>query len=86
MLGVARFPIILDAETTAGVTAGTNLCISTLGSITGAIKHYRQNNVDFQTFIIMAITGAIGAFIGSFLTSYIPHDVFTCYNWNNSIL
>lgn len=72
VLGVVRFPIILDVETTASVTAGTNLGISTLGSITASIKHYRQNNIDFQIFIIMAVTGAVGAFIGSFLTSHIP--------------
>jgi len=72
VLGVVRFPIVLGAETTASVAAGTNLGISTLGSIAGAIKHYRQNNVDFQIFVIMAITGAIGAFIGSFLTDYVP--------------
>ncbi len=28
--------------------------------------------MDFQIFVTMAITGAIGAFAGSFLTSYIP--------------
>jgi uncharacterized protein len=72
VLGVVRFPVILDSETAASVTAGTNLGISMLGSITASIKHYRQNNIDFQIFIIMAITGAIGAFIGSFLTSYVP--------------
>jgi uncharacterized protein len=72
VLGVVRFPIVVTAETTASVVAGTNLAISTLGSIAGAVKHYRQRNIDFQVFKIMAITGSIGAFIGSFLTSFVP--------------
>ncbi len=72
VLVVVRFPIVLSIEPTASITAGTNLGISTLASITAAIKHYRQNNIDFQVFSIMAVTGAIGAFIGSFLTAYIP--------------
>ncbi len=72
VLGVVRFPLVLGAETSASIAAGTNLGISTLGSITAAINHYRQNNVDLQVFITMAITGAIGAFIGSFLTRYAP--------------
>ena len=72
VLGVVRFPIVVSAETTASVVAGTNLGISTLGSITATVKHYRQNNIDFRVFRIMAITGAMGAFMGSLLTSYIP--------------
>jgi uncharacterized membrane protein YfcA len=72
VLGVVRYPLVLGAETTASIAAGTNLGISTLGSIAAAISHYRQNNVDFQVFITMAITGAIGAFIGSFLTKFVP--------------
>jgi uncharacterized protein len=54
------------------ITAGTNLGVSTLGATTAAIRHYRQNNIHFRFFAIMAITGAAGAFIGSFLTSYVP--------------
>jgi uncharacterized membrane protein YfcA len=51
------------------MVAGTNLGISTLSSIAATIKHSRQKNIDFQVFKIMAITDAIGAFIGSFLTN-----------------
>ena len=72
VLGVIRYPIILDIETSVSVTAGTNLGISTLGSITSSIKDYRQNNIDFQVFIMIAVTGAIASFVGSFLTNYVP--------------
>ncbi len=72
VLGVVRFPIVFCIEPTASIAAGTNVGISTLASITAAIVHHRQNNIDFQVFSIMAVTGAIGAFIGSFLTGNIP--------------
>lgn len=71
VLGVVRFPFILEAETSASITAGTNLSVSTLGAISGAINHYRQNNIDFKIFIVMAFSGAIGAFVGSFLTELV---------------
>ena len=50
VLGVVRFPIVVTAETSASIVAGTNLGISTLGSIAAAIKHYKQNNIDFHVF------------------------------------
>ncbi|HYF98733.1 MAG TPA: sulfite exporter TauE/SafE family protein [Candidatus Saccharimonadales bacterium] len=71
VLGVIRFPFILEAETSASITAGTNLSISTLGAISGAINHYRQNNVDLKIFLVMALSGALGAFVGSFLTNLV---------------
>jgi uncharacterized protein len=78
VLGVIRFPFILEAETSASITAGTNLSVSTLGAISGAINHYRQNNIDWKIFLIMAMSGAIGAFIGSFLTGLVSLVVLLC--------
>lgn len=72
VLGVVRFPVVMSIETSVSITAGTNLGVSTLGAITGAIRHSRQSNVQFRAFIFLAITGAVGAFIGSLLTGYIP--------------
>lgn len=72
VLGVLRFPLILSAEVSASVTAGTNLGISTLGAFTAAVRHFRQNNVHFRIFAIMAGTGAAGAFLGSLLTRHVP--------------
>src|SRR5918993_672434 len=71
VLGAIRFPFILEAETGASITAGTNLAVSTLGAISGAINHYKQNNIDLKIFLVMALSGAIGAFIGSFLTDLV---------------
>jgi uncharacterized protein len=78
VLGVVRFPFILEAEISASVTAGTNLSVSTLGAISGAINHYRQNNIDFKIFLVMALSGAIGAFIGSFLTGLVSVVILLC--------
>jgi uncharacterized membrane protein YfcA len=72
VLGVVRFPVVLNVETSASVTAGTNLGISTLGAITAALRHYRLGNIHFRLFLILGLTGAAGAFIGSFLTGYVP--------------
>ena len=78
VLGVIRFPLILEAEPSASITAGTNLSVSTLGAISGAINHYRQNNVDLKIFLVLALSGAIGAFIGSFLTDLVSVVFLLC--------
>jgi uncharacterized membrane protein YfcA len=78
VLGVIRFPFILEVETSASITAGTNLSVSTLGAISGALNHYRQNNINLKIFLIMAISGAIGAFIGSFLTDLVSVVILLC--------
>jgi uncharacterized membrane protein YfcA len=76
VLGVVRFPIILStAETSIAVTAGTNIGISTFGSIAGAVRHLRQHNIHLRIFLIMAMSGAAGAFIGSMLTRFFPVQI-----------
>jgi hypothetical protein len=72
VLGVVRFPLVMSVESSISITAGTNLGVSTLGAITAAISHYHQKNIQFRAFIFLATTGAAGAFIGSFFTSYLP--------------
>ena len=72
LLGVLRFPLIIGAETSVAVAAGTNIGISTMAAISTAVRHFRQNNVNTRIFLVMAITGAVGAFCGSLLTTYIP--------------
>ena len=72
VLGVIRFPLILGTEISASVTAGTNIGISTLGALTAAIRHYRLNNIHFRIFAIMASTGAVGGFLGSLVTKFVP--------------
>jgi hypothetical protein len=75
VLGVVRFPVVMSVETSVSLTAGTNLGVSTLGAITAAIRHYHQKNIEFRAFVFLATTGAAGAFIGSFFTSYVPISI-----------
>jgi uncharacterized membrane protein YfcA len=72
ILGVLRFPFIISSEVSVGVAAGTNIGISTMAAIPAAIRHFRQNNVNIRIFLVMGITGAVGAFCGSLLTRYVP--------------
>ncbi len=73
VLGAIRFPFVLGIENSmAPIVAGTNLAISTLGATTGAIRHCRQKNIDFKVFVIMALSGAIGSFMGAFLVESVP--------------
>jgi uncharacterized protein len=62
----------MSVESSVSITAGTNLGVSTLGAMTAAIRHYRQKNIQLRAFLFLGITGGAGAFIGSFLTGYVP--------------
>jgi uncharacterized membrane protein YfcA len=72
VLGVVRFPLILSAEISVSMAAGTNLSVSTLAASTAAIKHLRQSNMHLRVFVVMTATGAAGAFAGSLLTRQLP--------------
>ena len=72
VLGVIRLPFILSTGLSVTESVGTNIGVSTLGAITAAIQHIRNRNISFTIFIIMAITGAIGAFYGASLTKNVP--------------
>ncbi len=72
VLGVIRLPFILSTGLNVTESIGTNIGVSTLGAITAAIQHIRNKNISFPIFIIMALTGAIGAFIGASLTKNVP--------------
>lgn len=72
VLGVVRYPIILGAESSAFVAAGTNIGVSTAGAISGAVGHLRSNRFHLRIFAVMAVTGAAGGFAGSFATSAVP--------------
>lgn len=76
VLGVVRLPFILSTGLNVTESVGTNIGISTLGAITAAIQHIRNRNISFTIFIIMALTGAIGAFIGASLTKNVPINFF----------
>ncbi len=72
VLGVIRLPFILSTGLSVTESVGTNIGVSTLGAITASILHIRNKNISFPIFMIMALTGAIGAFIGASLTKNVP--------------
>lgn len=72
VLGVIRLPLILSTELAAPIAAGTNIGVSTLGALSAAIQHLRQNNLHRRVFLVMATTGAAGAFLGSQATKFVP--------------
>ncbi len=72
VLGVIRLPFILSTGLNVTESVGTNIGVSTFGAITAAIQHIRNRNISFTIFIIMALTGAIGAFYGASLTKNVP--------------
>lgn len=76
VLGVIRLPFILSTGLNVTDSVGTNIGVSTLGAITAAIQHIRNKNISFTIFIIMASTGAIGAFFGALLTKNVPINFF----------
>ena len=68
-----------SSSSSVSIAAGTNIGVSTFGAAAAAIRHFRQKNISFQTFLIMAATGSIGGFIGSVL-------IHSCYyiTWSHS--
>jgi len=76
VLGIIRLPFILSTGISVPESVETNIGVSTLGAITAAIQHLRNKNISLTIFIIMAITGAIGAFIGASLTKTVPINFF----------
>ena len=76
VLGVIRLPFILSTGLSVTESVGTNIGVSTLGAITAAIQHIRNKNISFLIFIIMALTGAIGAFYGASFTKNVPVNFF----------
>ncbi|HJS64955.1 MAG TPA: sulfite exporter TauE/SafE family protein [Nitrososphaeraceae archaeon] len=76
VLGVIRLPFILSTGLSVTESVGTNIGVSTLGAITAAIQHIKNRNISFTIFIVMAVTGAAGAFCGALLTKYVEINYF----------
>ncbi|MCK4401499.1 sulfite exporter TauE/SafE family protein [bacterium] len=53
---------------------GTSLCIIVLTAFSGIIVHWKEKQVHLKLAIVMALTGVIGAQLGSYLNKIIPDN------------
>ena len=70
-LGTIRLPALLLLGTPAAIAGGTNIMVTSLSSLTGAIKHWRGGRVDMRIVMVMGIP----AFAGGFLSGVIHEGI-----------
>ena len=54
---------------------GTSLCIIVFTAFSGIIVHWKEKQVHLKLAIVMALTGVIGAQLGSYLNKIIPDNI-----------
>jgi len=65
-LGTMRLPAMLLMGMAAPTAGGTNILVSSISSVFGAIRHLREGRVNFRLVLIMGGPAFVGAFIGGF--------------------
>ena len=65
-LGTMRLPALLLIGVAAPTAAGTNIMVSALASLTGALRHLREGRVNLRIVLVMGVPAFAGAFIGGF--------------------
>ena len=63
-LGTMRLPALLLIGLPAPTAAGTNILISSLSSLAGAIRHLREGRVNRRIVMAMGVPAFAGAFAG----------------------
>ena len=74
-LGTMRLPAMLLMGMAAPAAGGTNILVSSLASLTGAIRHLREGRVNLRIVLIMGVPAFIGAFIGGFGAGEVPESL-----------
>lgn len=74
-LGTMRLPAMLLMGMAAPTAGGTNILVSSISSIFGAIRHIREGRVDFRLVLIMGGPAFIGAFIGGFMGGRVSETI-----------
>ena len=74
-LGTMRLPAMLLIGMAAPTAGGTNILVSSLSSIFGAIRHIREGRVNFRLVLIMGGPAFVGAFIGGFLGGRVSETI-----------
>ncbi len=70
-LGTMRLPAMLLIGMSAPIAGGTNILVSSLASLSGAIRHFREGRVDRRIVLVMGIPAFAGAFIGGFISDFV---------------
>ena len=74
-LGTMRLPALLLMGLAAPTAAGTNIFISGLSSLTGALRHLREGRVAPRIVLVMGVPAFVGAFIGGFGSGRVPDSI-----------
>jgi uncharacterized membrane protein YfcA len=80
LLGIGGCVVILPSLTfifnyPLAMAIGTTITAVILTATSGAIGHIRMKNVDYSTAKIVAVSGAIGAIVGSVIFFYIANQL-----------
>ena len=74
-LGTMRLPSLLLMGVAAPTAGGTNILVSSLSSLTGAIRHLREGRVNKRIVLVMGVPAFVGAFIGGFSSDAVPEEL-----------
>ena len=74
-LGTMRLPSLLLMGVAAPTAGGTNILVSSLSSLTGAIRHLREGRVNKRIVLVMGVPAFVGAFIGGFSSDTVPEEL-----------
>ncbi len=75
-LGALRLPAVYLVVPTSHIAAGTNLAIDTLASMGASYRYWKVGKIEPRIFLFMSVFSCIGAFLGGYLSRFIPHDWF----------
>ena len=74
-LGTMRLPALLLMGIAAPTAGGTNIMVSALASLTGAIRHLREGRVNMRIVLVMGVPAFVGAFIGGFSSGHVSESL-----------
>ena len=72
VLGSLRLPVILVASGNPAAAAGTNIAVSAVAALTGAITHARADRVDWRLVRWMTPPSVAAAFVGGYFSHLLP--------------
>ena len=74
-LGTMRLPAMLLIGMPAPIAGGTNILVSSLASLSGAIRHFREGRVDRRIVLVMGVPAFLGAFLGGFASDLVSEKL-----------